>query len=339
MQDAEPALLALAAGLAQQAGALAPVHLTQLAGGRNNRVYLAENADGSRRVLKRYFSHPGDPRDRLGAEWGFITAVWTAGLRCVPEPLAQDADARAALYGFVAGRKLAPGEIGADHVVAAADFVGAINRQPLPGFAPASEACFSIQDHLAVVDRRLARLQTLDPQAPQVHDAAMLVAGRLRPAWDAARMKVEAGCRALGLAIAAPLPEEERCLSPSDFGFHNALLDEGQRLVFLDFEYAGQDDPAKLALDFTCQPEIPVPSPLHALWDQRLAAHGVLTAPALARCRLLRDVCRLKWVCIMLNDFLPVGDARRGFANDAARAARCAAQLTKAGRALDALAA
>ena len=47
------------------------------------------------------------------------------------------------------------------------------------------------------------------------------------------------------------LAPQHRCLSPSDFGFHNALLRgrpgvPGARdWVFLDFEYFGWDDPAK----------------------------------------------------------------------------------------------
>ena len=49
-----------------------------------------------------------------------------------------------------------------------------------------------------------------------------------------------------------------RCfLSPSDFGFHNILQSEG-RLNFLDFEYAGRDDLAKLLSDFRLCPEIKV---------------------------------------------------------------------------------
>ena len=38
--------------------------------------------------------------------------------------------------------------------------------------------------------------------------------------------------------------------SPSDFGFHNALLKDNGKLCFLDFEYFGRDDPVKLMADF-----------------------------------------------------------------------------------------
>ena len=56
-----------------------------------------------------------------------------------------------------------------------------------------------------------------------------------------------------------PLDPAERCLSPSDFGFHNAILANDGRLRFIDFEYAGWDDPSKLICDFFCQPAVPAP--------------------------------------------------------------------------------
>ncbi len=52
--------------------------------------------------------------------------------------------------------------------------------------------------------------------------------------------------------------------------------------------------------------------------------------PAIARCRILLDAYRIKWTCIILNDFLPVGAARRAFADAGAWAMRCAEQLDKA---------
>jgi hypothetical protein len=100
--------------------------------------------------------------------------------------------------------------------------------------------------------------------------------------------------------------------------------------MFLDFEYAGSDDPAKLASDFFCQPEIPVPPGLHATFIARMAEGFGLDDKGQARCRMLLDAYRIKWTCIILNDFLPVGAARRAFADAGAWAARCAVQLAKA---------
>jgi hypothetical protein len=303
--------------------------LSQLAGGKNNRVYRMETDAGAPLVLKRYFSDPRDGRDRLSAEWNFLERAWQDGVRAVPQALARDTDEDAALYGFVPGRKLVAGELEARHIDAAAEFILAVNARRRGGLDPASDACFSISDHLQLVERRLLRLATLDPQAPYAADARRLVFTNLRPTWDAVRDRAVREAVSLGLDLHRGLSEAECCLSPSDFGFHNALVaDNGP--VFLDFEYAGRDDPAKLVTDFFCQPEVPVPPEHRDRFIGKLASGLALDQAALARCKFLLDVCRVKWACILLNEFLPDGAARRAFADPGERDVRCAAQLEKA---------
>src|SRR4029077_9202981 len=80
----------------------------------------------------------------------------------------------------------------------------------------------------------------------------------LLPGWRAVERELQARAAGRGIAIDARLPDEAVILSPSDFGFHNALVDGG-RVGFVDFEYAGRDDPAKLIGDFFNQVERPVP--------------------------------------------------------------------------------
>ena len=320
---------ALAAALAERAGAGRMRALSRLAGGRNNQVYRVET-DGEPLVLKRYFSDPRDGRDRLAAEWNFLQRAWRDGVRVIPRPLASDADEDAALYSFVPGRTLAACELDARHIDAAADFILAINSHSRSGLDSASDACFSISDHLQLVERRLLRLAALDPQAPYAAEAQRFVFMTLRPSWDAVRERAMGEAFALGLDLHRRFTKAECCLSPSDFGFHNALAGDDGKLVFLDFEYAGRDDPAKLVADFFCQPEIPVPPGHRDRFMARLASGLPIDEAAQARCRTLLDACRVKWACILLNDFLSIGDARRAFAEANEREARCAAQLEKA---------
>jgi hypothetical protein len=328
----DTALLALAGRLADRADRGRPRALTRLAGGNNNQVYRVETEDGAPLLLKRYFSDPRDPRDRLAAEWNFLQQAWARGVRAVPEPLACDAAARAGLYGFVPGRKLSAAELTPAHIDAAADFVLAVNaapRDPLV-LAPASEACFSLAEHVATVERRVARLAALDADAPHAKAAQRVVAEALLPAWNAVKARLTSDARAAALAMEQMLDARGCCLSPSDFGFHNALADENDRVTFLDFEYAGRDDPAKLVSDFFCQPEIPVPLHYYSRFVTHLADGLELDDAARARCRILLDTCRVKWSCILLNDFLPVGAARRAFADPDERELRCLKQIEKA---------
>jgi hypothetical protein len=332
---ADEGLLDLANRLVDAAGHGRVRSVARLAGGNNNQIYRVDLDADAPLVLKRYFSDPRDGRDRLATEWDFLDRAWHDGARSIPQPLSRDALARAALYSFVPGRKLAAAELGAMHVDAAADFILAINARFHPDLPPASEACFCIIDHLENVRRRLLLLAVLDPHTPHATEAARFIAAELRPAWDAVEANLAREVRALGLDMHRRLTDDECCLSPSDFGFHNALATDADELVFLDFEYAGRDDPAKLVVDFFCQPQIPVPLDHRERFVARLMQGLRLDAAAPARCRLLLDVCRIKWACIMLNDFLPVGAARRAFADGGRRETRCATQLEKAKAKLD----
>ena len=332
--DADAALLALAQRLIAQAGKASATGLTRLAGGRNNQVFRLDTANGPL-VLKRYFTDARDTRDRLGAEWSFISHAWSRGVRVVPEPLACDRAEQAGLYSFVEGRKLTATELAPAHVEAAIDFVLAVNAPPRPALAPGSEACFSLAEHLATVERRVARLAALDEDVPHVTEARQFVAAQLQPAWAEVKANILRGAAAAGLSLETAVPPDQVCLSPSDFGFHNALIDDQGKLTFLDFEYAGRDDPAKLVSDFFCQPEVPVPLPVHEHFIERLTDGLGLDAASAARCHLLIDAYQVKWTCIILNDFLPLGALRRAFADTGAWAQRCAEQLAKASAKLD----
>jgi hypothetical protein len=323
---ADGGLLALAANLTDRAGLGRARTLARLEGGRNNQVYRVDTDAGTPVTLKRYFHDPRDGRDRLAAEWSFLDHAWRQGVRSIPQPLAKDQGSQSALYSFIAGRKLAATELEAHHIDAAADFIGGVNAGGNNSFDPASDACFCISDHLQLVERRLLRLANLDAEMPHAAAAQRFVFVDLRQAWDAVRAHTLREALGLGFDLHRVLDDTECWLSPSDFGFHNALADDDGRLVFLDFEYAGRDDPAKLVTDFFCQPQVPIPSGLHEGFLDRLS----LDQAARARCDALLDACRVKWACILLNEFLPVGAARRAFANPSEREARCAEQLQKA---------
>jgi hypothetical protein len=91
-----------------------------------------------------------------------------------------------------------------------------------------------------------------------------------------------------------------RCVSPSDFGFHNAIRTP-QGIKFFDFEFAGWDDPVKTVTDFDLQPRVPLNLKVRALrdalpqWSQGLAK----------RYDVLFPILKLKWICIILSVLNP----------------------------------
>ena len=307
------------------------------AAGGNNRVYRVE-AGGRAFLAKRYFRHPTDDRDRLNAEYRFLEYAQNAEISCVPKPVARDEGTGFGLYEFIEGRKLAQEELRAAHVDRARDFFLELNRPGKPPLAVslsnASEARFSIDDQLALVQQRIDRLSSIS-SASVVDLEAIALASKMHRQWAALRAGVLAQSRAQGIDPGAALALEDRCISPSDFGFHNALVTAGGRVMFLDFEYAGWDDPAKMVSDFFSQPAVPVPL---EHFDRFLASALTFSPRAemlAVRTRILLPVFRMKWCCIVMNEFLPNTLRRRKFADPSSdETARKRVQLDKAQRLL-----
>lgn len=318
----------LAARVAAQAGLGTPLIVEALAGGRNNRLYRMALADGGEAVLKCYHHDPRDPRDRLAAEWRFLAYVGARGVRNVPAPLAADPAQHAALYRYVPGGR--PTRVDRHLVEQAAAFIAAINGAPCypEELAPASEACFSLADHLATIDGRVTRLTDIDSNAPHAAEARVFVKDRLVTAWNAVRVAITREADARGVAPTSQI--RRQIVSPSDFGFHNALVGPDGDVSFLDFEYAGRDDPAKLICDFFCQPEIPVPPDHYAGFIASLVTPLELDEDDLWRARSLLNAYRIKWICIILNEFTALGARRRAFASAKNGEAHAARQLRTA---------
>jgi len=310
MEPDPTALGSVAAALVAEAGWRGTPQLEPLPGGANNRVFRVR-VGGKSALLKVYFQHPGDKRDRLHAEYSFSQFAWGIGLRCLPEPLACDRQNQIGLFEFIEGRRLEPVEVTPEAVEQALDFFRELNcHQPAPAaqaLPVASEACFSVAEHLQTVERRVLALRGVEDAS-----AAAFVCNELWPCW-----------REIASRIPADPVAVERCISPSDFGFHNALREASGRLRFVDFEYAGWDDPAKMVCDFFCQPARPIP---RACYETVVVRSGA--SPD--RVAQLLPVYRVKWCCIMLNDFLSVASQRRQFAQRDDTMDRRIRQLAKA---------
>jgi hypothetical protein len=252
----------------------------------------------------------------------------------IPRPLASDPATSLGLFELVEGTR--PPAATDSLVCQAAEFVRAINapehRSRAAGLPLASEACFSVEEHLGLVGGRANRLGDILPESTIDRDALRFIQCELMSVWrtirDAARARAGGDKHRVAVAGTA------RIVSPSDFGFHNSLVGPDGHAVFLDFEYAGWDDPAKLICDFFCQPAIPVPPSCFERFAATVLAGRADGAEVIDRARVLLPVYRVKWICIRLNEFLPGGGARRLFASREQIETRKADQLASAREAL-----
>ena len=320
---ADRAILAWANRTLGAVCALAPLH-----GGGNSRVLKVSCPDGSAFALKRYRNLPGDPRDRMAVEFGAFERLWEAGVGLVPRPVAASREFNCALYSFIPGRKVESGVEPGD-VDQFSSFLGLLKNFGEGDLGReagnASEAFFTLPDITANLRRRCARL-TGRPGA----GLAEFLAKRFDPALERFQARAEA-LLTPGFGPHCLLPPGGRTLSPSDFGFHNALKLPDGALVFLDFEYFGWDDPAKAASDFLLHPRMDLDIPLKARFMSALKEIFPDRPGFPDRIEALLPLFGMAWSLIFLNDFLPGGLERRRFLGESSPEGDIlAAQLGKA---------
>jgi len=282
--------------------------------GGNNRTYQLKTPDGCF-ALKQYFRRADDKRDRLASEFAFLTYAQQVAPHAVPKSYCQNITTGLALYEFIEGNAMKAHELQASDMMQASQFFCALNQPKhklqANALPIASEACFNIQTHLDVVSARIVELNKMTPETAEDQLARVLIA-KLNEDWQKILADIHQQTQ---LDLEYLLPAEERCISPSDFGFHNALRRPDGRICFLDFEYAGWDDPAKMIGDFFSQLAVPVDAKYFNLFVETAMQPFVMNEQLMKRIELLRMVYQVKWCCIALNIFLPVHLARRQFAN------------------------
>ncbi len=220
-----------------------------------NYVYQLIDRAGHSLILKRRFEGEDGGRDRFRVEESHLGALREAGVGCVPELRWRDGDW--ALYERIPGSPVT--EPGEDDARQLAEFLTALDekRQVLreKGLAQAVDARLRLADYADAVNSKWNRtLQACQRPGGSKETMMFMLTDleqlrqdnlnnfylcRKREQWDAG----------------AELPEALQFFNPGEVGFHNAVKTPEGRLVFLDFERSGWDDPAKLMADFFYNPE------------------------------------------------------------------------------------
>jgi hypothetical protein len=315
----------------------APVAVVARAGGGgNSRLYRVETEDGRVFALKSYPSRSLDPRDRLGTEFAALSFVARHDSeRRSPAALARDDVEGFGLYEWVDGAPVGPPTASdIDAMLAFIARLAAVRAAPDAAPLPfASEACLSLPQIAEQIRRRRDRLFDAAKDHPEL---AEYMADGFAPALESALTRAASISRTAGVDPDADLDAARRTLSPSDFGFHNALRRRDGRLVFLDFEYFGWDDPVRLVGDVSWHPGMNLPPPLA---DRFVSGCRRIFAddPAFdARLSGQWPLIGLRWCAIILNEYLPERWAARIHAGQAGdRPAVLARQMDKARAFLD----
>ena len=269
-----------------------------LKGGMNSRVFSCAVAD-KRFVIKGYQPLEAGQRDRFTAEKQFLLYANAVASGYVPQVLHIDDHRRCIVMEYLEGDAYVEGSSPPPQDIdAAVRFFSLLNEDLLQAAAQitmnAAEGFLKISAHLENVRERL-RLMSVEhlplSAQPKAEKVIRLLQERFEPVAEGMNNALDAG------QVEDTLPADKRCISPSDFGFHNAIRTK-KGVMFFDFEFGGWDDPAKAAVDFVLQPKVPTRQHhfalLRKIGDKDLKM-------SLLRVQTLKPILELKWLCIIVG--------------------------------------
>ncbi|MEG3969494.1 phosphotransferase [Microcoleus sp. T2B6] len=314
--------------------------IEKIGGGRNSRVYKLSCENDSYYAAKVYFRHYSDQRNRLQTEFSSLQFLWENGVKSIPQPIAADRNLGCAVYEYIAGEKIIPQEVTNNEIDVAANFLVQLaelkSRENSHLLPQASEAFFSVRGVVDNIEQRYKRLSSLPKSDTPYIELEKFLSDDFMPAWSKIATWCQERLSQSQMSWDAEIEEEEKTLSPSDFGFHNAIRRDNGEIIFVDFEYFGWDDQAKAIADFLLHPAVELGESLKQRFlDQMLC--GFKDSKHLAeRVEIVYPLFGLKWCLILLNEFVPQDLLRRGFAQaiDLDRSKLQIEQLAKAKRML-----
>ncbi len=271
--------------------------LIKLRGGINNHVYQC----GTKQklwVIKGYPIRQKQQHDRMQAEVDFLRYAHEVAPGRVPELITVDINNRCVVLEHILGTPYKEGQSPSDEdVQAAIEFFRQLNADK--GLAQkmikmdAAESFLSLSQHLANVRERLAAMDSKHLPA-ELRPQAIKLLAKLQGITDDLEVKLETQIAAG--EIVDVLDPGLRCISPSDFGFHNAIQ-TSLGIKFIDFEFSGWDDPTKTCIDFQLQPKVPIKG-----YSKDLSTIVAKDKNAYIQNRrnTLLPILEAKWLCIVL---------------------------------------
>ncbi len=312
----------------------APSDIELVAGGRNSRVYKVYASDGRLYAAKWYHGKTMEGRDRLSVETKSVRFLRRHGETSVPELFAVNSENSVALFDFIDGEPVSA--LSAADIDQLTDFLLRLERLArLPeseSLPTASAACLRLADINDQIRARLDRFSLTAPDSPEFTALDDFLTNRFKPTLARFSTQVD------GIDYKKRLERKEMTLSPSDTGFHNAMRRPDGGLVFFDFEYFGWDDPAKMILDVLLHPGMDLTLANKKRFIDRMVP--AFSESLKYRLSILYPLVGLKWITILLNEFVAADRKRREFASDESwenESRILRRQLEKAERALEKL--
>lgn len=278
------------------------ISLLKKAGGGNSKVFCIE-AQGKKWAVKSYPPYAPNQRDRLAAECMAYQFLNQHQIAAVPGFKTSCLTERWLVMDWIEGNlpEGAYSNIDIEQAIAFIRQVAQLNTTAAAQALPlAAEACLSLDVLIDQISKRFERLS-----AASEDEALQEFLKTFSSVFAKSEQQAREGYRQNNMQPNDELPASHRSLIPADFGFHNALRDPSGTLYFFDFDYFGWDDPVKLLADILWHPKMTLSPSQKKQFIEGLAAIYGTDPLFLTRFRYTLPLFGLRWVLILLNEFIP----------------------------------
>ncbi|WP_320677696.1 phosphotransferase [Prochlorococcus sp. MIT 1300] len=252
--------------------------------GNNSNVYHVKT-EGKDYAFKVYPNKGDDQRPRLTTEVNVLRLIRYNGIYKVPKPLSWNTKENWALFSWIDGTR--PLKLSCSDWSEFFGFIKSIQNLENPDKIPvnaASESCNTYKEHLDLIETRL-----IDCKKYLIMKSYKKCEGIVNGLINQ--------LNAIGLITSNCFINDIRILSPSDIGIHN-MLRTSDGLNYIDFEYAGWDDPYKLLADCILQPnQIIKQKDVHQMI--KIASNAMNIQFDGSNLKIFVSLYRIKWVTII----------------------------------------
>jgi hypothetical protein len=273
------------------------------AGGGNSKVFCIE-ANSKKWAVKFYPPYTLNQRDRLATECMVYQFLNQHKIETVPKVANWSFSERFLVLDWIEGHL--PDTIESNDVEQAISFiqqVAQLNSSDTARALPdAAEAFLSLNILISQITKRFQRLRSVGEGEEALQ---AFLSNAFSPLFEHCQHEAYKGYHQHQINPNLALPEDFRSLIPADFGFHNAIRDKKGRLYFFDFDYFGWDDPVKLLADILWHPKMALSSSYEQQFINGIAAIYSRDHLFLNRFRYTLPLFGLRWVLILLNEFIP----------------------------------
>lgn len=278
--------------------------LNKLKGGINSAVYSITIDGKPLGVLKKY---PDDPkRDRRANEAKFLKFLNIALPNKAPRLLDTLPSENISLLEWIEGK--GNSELQVNDTDQFTEFQLAIDKFKSIDQAKqidlAADSVLCPNDLITQMRSRLSQFYQI--QLPeQVH---YFLSKEFEPYLDSSIQNTIEIYKRLHIDIDERLSHQFQTLIASDLGTHNTIRRPNGRLVFIDFEFAGWDDPITAIANFTLHPGMKPGNKLRKPFVENLLHHFKYYPHIVERYHAMLPLFGLRWCLIMLNSLRQIPD-------------------------------